>query len=378
MKNKHLSPEELLRLCGFTNDDEISNYSWMISQGLADDEHKRKVQLIVASLEQALDEFRINRKLDISAIRKANSIIESLVRIDEKTTEQVLSEIEDKQDDPNYTMVKYRLKSFPTLEKATCGLEKGSYIFSADPNVGKTAILSQLTNDLLLSNDGASVRVLFVSLDDDKDDIIKRLIANMSYFMSNCNPATATTINSSARYYDFYDNLDKKWKQDPKARQIKKMATEIIKENVKAKRLVITDSSHSLTTLKTAIMDAGSKNLVVMIDAVYNIDVDGSNPNDVDDKISKGIKKLAREFKIPMVCVKDLRKPEGERKTSAKMADMKGSGKWGYDAVFVASLSIDNGRVKMWIDKNKKSEFKNRSVYYNFIPEKNIYQELSE
>ena len=60
------------------------------------------------------------------------------------------------------------------------------------------------------------------------------------------------------------------------------------------------------------------------------------------------------------------------------MADMKGSGKWGYDAVFVASLSIDNGRVKMWIDKNKKSEFKNRSVYYNFIPEKNIYQELAE
>ena len=376
MKNKtKIDAGEMLRLCGITDEQDIANYSWMLTQGLSDEQHSRKIKSIIQNLTEAVDGYNMLGELDITKIREASRIIESLIVIKEKSTREVLNEIEDKQSDPNRIIYKYKLKCFPSLMKASEGLEKGFYIVTADANVGKTAFLCQLTNDLLTSNDGASIKILFISLDDGKDDILKRLIANMTFIIGN-NSADASTINSTARYYDFYDEFDNKWRVNPKATRLKKMATTIISENVNANRLLITDSSHNLNSIRNAVIEAGTKNLVVMIDGVYNVKT-GLTGNEHDDCVSAGIKHLARDFKIPFFCIKDLKKPpEGKREIT--LHDLKGSGSWGYNASFVASLSNDEGRIKMFISKNKKSDFKSRSVYYNFIPAKNVYQELSE
>jgi len=370
-----IDAREMLRLCGFTDESEISNYAWMINQGLDDEEHRKKIETIITSLEEAINDFNILGTFDISKIRYATKIIDSLIMIKEQPTDEIIDDIENKQNNPDLVHYKYLLKEFPTLMKASCGLEKGSYIVTADPNIGKTAFLVQLCNDLLTSNDGDSIKVLFVSLDDDKDDIIKRLISNMSYLISH-RIEESPTINATARFYDFYDEIEKKWKVNPKATELKKMALKLIKENIKSKRLIITDSNHTLNTLRSAIIDAGTENLVVLIDAVYHIKTNLTG-NEKDDFISNGIKQIARDFKIPVFCVKELKKPDGDRK-QIKMADMKGSGSWGYDASFVAGLTDSEGRIKMWIDKNKKSDYKSRAIYYNFIPAKNIYQELTE
>ena len=51
---------------------------------------------------------------------------------------------------------------------------------------------------------------------------------------------------------------------------------------------------------------------------------------------------------------------------------------WSYNATFIVSLTQEEGGIKMFVEKNKKSDYKSKAIYYNFIPAKNIYQELGD
>ena len=373
-KQPILDPEEMLRMCGL-QDEEVSNISWLLKDSLSDDLHHKKITDIVALLEEVLSDFRMLRTFDIGKIRQIARQVENIVTFQERKTEDVLNEIENNQELRSGTEYSLSLRVFPTLMRASMGLDKGFYLLTADPNVGKTAFLCQLANDLLMSNDGDSVKVLLISLDDDKDDILKRLIANMTYLI-NHDVGNASTINATNRATDFYCTLEKKWKVNPKARELKKIATTIVRENIKSGRLHITDSNLCLNGIRNAVIEAGAKNLVVLIDGAYNIKTELIG-NERDDYLSEGIKRLVRDFKCPFFCVKELKKPEGRRK-SVSMHDIKGSMSWSYNATFIVSLTKEEGGIKMFVEKNKKSDYKSKAIYYNFIPAKNIYQELGD
>lgn len=367
--------KEQLRLTGITDSVELSNLEWQIKNVISSQDVENKKARAMKELMEAVQEYDVyDGMINIGKIRKASHIIESLMVLPETPTLRVLEEIEKLQNDPNARQYQYKLQKFPTLMKSTCGLQKGFYIITADPNVGKTAFLCQLTNDLLASNDGNSVKVLFFSLDDDKDDIFKRLISNLGNVFAG-NREDTPNINASSSYYDFYDEVMGKWQVNPKSTQAKRMATKVLRENIEAGRLEISDKAQSLESMRTKIVDYGTENLVVMVDAVYRMKVNATG-NEKDDVISSGIKDLAKDFKIPIVCVKELNKDK-DRKT-AKMSDIKGSQSWGYNASFVASLTaMEDGTIKMWIDKTKKSNVKGRPIFYNFYPDINLYQEIA-
>lgn len=137
-KQPVLNPEEMLRMCGL-QDEEVSNISWLLKDSLSNDLHRKKITDIVALLEEVLSDFRMLRTFDIGKIRQIARQVENIVTFQERKTEDVLNEIENNQELRSGTEYTFSLREFPTLMRASMGLDKGFYLLTADPNVGKTA-----------------------------------------------------------------------------------------------------------------------------------------------------------------------------------------------------------------------------------------------
>ena len=88
---------------------------------------------------------------------------------------------------------KHKMRRLDTMENATRGFDQGFYLFSADPNIGKTALLIHLAVNLLFNN--PAMKVVIVTPDDTLKKVVRRFIANITFQASDFNPAFATKID---------------------------------------------------------------------------------------------------------------------------------------------------------------------------------------
>ncbi len=249
----------------------------------------------------------------------------------------------------------WRMKSLPTFEQASNGLDLGMYVIGADNNVGKTALLVQIAVDLLINNEKA--KVLFLSPDDTTRKITRRFIPIVGSIVSNME--YRIPIRYAENYYTTKDDMGN-YQRDPNLAQTRDLCYQLMEQWLDEKRLKILSGKMHINDVDSA-LDEGFN--ILIADASYKIAVDGRNRNEMDEARAEELKNITIDHLISSVCVKDGRKgtvrggdikSTGERVTQPMgKSDIKGSVAWGYEPDFIANMWEDNGAVLFSIQKNK-------------------------
>jgi len=290
---------------------------------------------------------------------------------------------------------RYILKSFIEYSKATLGLSAGFHLFGAEENVGKTAILIQLSVDILFNNPKS--RVWYITLDDTGKKLSKRFLASLTYYLGDMKIHNASKINFANSYYDGWDSTHSDAMYSRKLR-----AMDTLKGYIRDKRLMIIGGEHSGESIKNELLECDPENDMLIIDAVYNLEINGTKnngDNTLDGKRAKTVKGLSNYFGIPVVCTKQARKgktkgssvdEKGEGvKVKLGVEDLEGSGKWKHEPDTIAMMWVEKEVEEIChqkterkftvtsVAKNKTSDFR-PVIRYLFNGAKNTFQELSE
>ncbi len=244
----------------------------------------------------------------------------------------------------------YRLTKFKELCHNIDGLQAGFYFLGAETNVGKTAFTTNLLIDVLESN--PSVKALYLSLDDNKDVIINRLVSIKSGVKLNAIQKKREDVKDEIAVHKAYDDLGKL---------------------AKVERLHIYDISqvNKIDDVEALIAKIGNENLVVIIDGLYNLGVEADGGIRIENiKRANTIKAIVDVYRIPLICTGELRKRTSEDSGKKKRTndDIMESGKFGYNANIVWLLSASKNQEGLNLDeelklniefsKNKLSHFK--------------------
>jgi len=244
----------------------------------------------------------------------------------------------------------YRLNKFSDICRKIDGLQAGFYFIGAETNVGKTAFTTNLLLDILDSN--KKVKGLYLSLDDNKDVIINRLVGIKSGVRLNALQRKRENINEEISIHKAYEDLIRFVSDD---------------------RLHVYDISEvsRFEDVEALIAKIGNENLVVIIDGLYNLSVEAEGGIRVENiKRANTIKTLVDVYKIPLICTGELRKRTSEESLKKKRTndDIMESGKFGYNANVVWLLSastnqedvVQGEELKLTIEfsKNKLSHYK--------------------
>jgi hypothetical protein len=272
----------------------------------------------------------------------------------------------DSERDPN-ELLGYPLSLFKQIAEKTDGIQSGFYVIGGYTNVGKTAFLSNLFYDLLITN--KETTGIYFSLDDNKDIIINRFLGiktgiNLNEIQKNQRDSKNEKTLLDA--YDFLCNLIDKGRLDiqdiSEINNMDKLTLEIKKK------------------LNT------NKNLFVAIDGLHNLEVNinkryGGIREENIEKANK-IKVLVDTFMIPILATVELRKrtsgSDPEKKPT--LDDIMESGKFAYNSNLVWLLSQAEGcdlTIKLDFKKNKLSSFKG-DFRLAFIPETGKVKELDK
>jgi len=286
----------------------------------------------------------------------ANSQPKPTPEVKEPFHELLIKQFEfDDNRDPNQP-IGYKLTKFNLIEKELDGLQMGYYHLAADSNVGKSAFMHNLTLDLLESND--DLTVLFFSQDDPKLNASYRLIA----------------LLGELSIYDSKKGMQAIKNDSYRTKHLKK-AREKYVELLKSERLVLMDTSdlYELDKLEEVVKSyyEKSKNIVVIIDGLYNLEVSSSKEGIRVENIerAKRIKRIVDTYQIPLITTGELRKkPAGDKSKNPTLDDLMESGKFAYNANIVWLLYAEDStmtnatEVKVNLDyaKNKISGFKGK------------------
>lgn len=209
----------------------------------------------------------------------------------------------------------YRTNGFLKIQRNLDGLQSGLYIIAAYTNRGKTAILTSLCLDVLISNPG--ITVIYISLDDSKRTIINRLLSIITGIDIN-------KVQKEQKEEEDKDKLEEAYK-DIIALADKKQL--IIKD--------IDDIKH-INDLEFEIREGANGPLVVLIDDVYNLETGTSYSGLREENVDRAIriKKLVEIYDIPIICTAELRKKATQESMDRKPSihDLMETGKFGYKA----------------------------------------------
>ena len=213
------------------------------------------------------------------------------------------------------------------LDELTSGLQKGEMvIIAARPSMGKTALALNLAEQIALGGapherkSGPGVPVAFFSLEMSKSAIAQRLLSARSGYSSH-------DMRSGRLKEEDYDRV-----------------CEAMYELAEAK--VFVDDTPGMTVLQLRTrarrMVAQHGVQAVMIDYLQLMTAPGAarESRQVEvSAISRGIKALARELNVPVVCLSQLnRGPENRGDNRPRMSDLRESGSIEQDADVVMLL----------------------------------------
>lgn len=260
----------------------------------------------------------------------------------------------------------YKLNKFKQMATHLDGVQPGFYILSAETNIGKTAVLTNLSVDLLESN--PALKLIYLSLDDQKDTIINRLVSMKANLPINVIRRKRTDDSEEKQVYDAYQMLIN------------------LSEEKRFNLFDISDVSH-IDEVEGLIAQTGNDNLAVMIDGLYNLSVNGDGQGIRVENIARAnkIKTLVDTYRIPIICTGEMRKKTAEdsAKKIPTIHDLMETGKFGYNANVVWILSQnskqDNSAKELNLSlqyaKNKLSDYKGFQEL-KFIKGKGIVEEV--
>jgi len=206
--------------------------------------------------------------------------------------------------------------------KLTRFRDGGLYILAARPGAGKTSLALSIVSNVCAAGGG----VLFFQLEIDRVDMAKKLISSLSAI-------------------DFRDI--ESGRLDPQSQTAVKQAG----EQVAAYNLSIQDTSDlSITALRSAVkrrlLDKKDIRLIV-VDYLQLLSVSKKDASEYDrvTEISRTLKVLARELRIPVLCLSQMSRDseKGETPRKPRLADLRGSGSIEQDADSVLFLHRSGG-----------------------------------
>lgn len=257
----------------------------------------------------------------------------------------------------------YRMKDLGVIAEKCDGIQPGFYILGAYTNIGKTALLVNMFQDLLTAN--PETTGIYFSLDDNEDIIINRFLARMA----------GLPINACQKPRD---------QTSDKEILIDNVYAELI-DMSKNGRLFLYDigSVNHINGFRNIVMEHSDKKLIIAIDGLYNLQVgDGIGYGGIrEENIERAnqVKALVDLHKIPVLTTAEVRKPSGKSPDRPTLHDLMESSKFAYNANLVwilhpPALSKEEKSVfkdevekfnqerepviNLWFEKNKMSEFK--------------------
>lgn len=252
------------------------------------------------------------------------------------------------------------------------GLQPGLFLFASQANVGKSAWLLQVGQQI--SDLNQNVHVAYHSLDDSSNELTPRYIACKQQI-------TISQAKNPAKYTDQPAILEKR--------------NEGIKHLYRnASRFSIWDSNDgtSVEIIEARIKEMkmhfpeGTK-LVIMIDSIYDLTVDTKSLQDkaLYEYVAKAAKEWSVKYDVIVMCTAHLRKLNGGRRPGTD--DLKENNRLEYEANFIGLLYNEVGLkeeqsqvywlseeeenkmpvIEMKVGKNKFGSFKG-TRFYEFAP----------
>lgn len=262
----------------------------------------------------------------------------------------------------------FDLRRFKQISQHLSGIQPGSYILGAYPNVGKTAFMTNLAIDLLDTN--SKTRLILYSMDDDRGTIVNRMLALL----------TGRTINDVQRK-----------QTGQKERAMLDKAYDYLADLYGKSRLSIQDISelNNIDDIEIDIRKIRSKaNLIIMIDGLYNMNVNGETQSIREENIKRAMrmKELTKTYNIPLIATAELRKKmqDGDRNKMPTGHDIMETGKYQYIADVIWLLSPENYDkydredepiIRLKFDKNKLSAYRG-TMELKFVRAKSTFEEV--
>lgn len=285
----------------------------------------------------------------------------------------------------------YKTPKFPMISEKLEGIDSGLYLLPAESNAGKSAMMMNIVEDMVMCEEN-NLFGLYFSLDDSKHEIIPRVIAMRE----------GIRIGTVAKPQRAQKMIDEEHEDSERLKdELLKRETGLKNLKKHADKLMIVDSEKvsTLDEMKAYIERVynyikaidPNKNLVVAIDSIKDIRLDDHygkrTANEASDEIAKLVKQWTVEFDIPIFSSVHLRKLNGNRRPT--LDDLKDSNVLVYEASVIWLLFNDVSKNKQgakiysasqdgntekhpiiefdWA-KNKKSSYKGRTFCY-FAPE---------
>ena len=227
----------------------------------------------------------------------------------------VYNDVEKRHENPNPTGV---LSGFNDLDNITGGWQKQNLIIVAGrPSMGKTAAALNFAVNAA-KNDK---KVALFSLEMDKESLGARMLSAEAKINSDGFRTGNISINS--------------WEPLGHATaRLSILPISIFDPNVRSLQSIVRES-------RALHGDAGLD--LIIIDYLQFMDIDSSaNPNYEIGRITKGLKQLAQELKIPVICLSQLsRAVEGRADKRPMMSDLRDSGSIEQDADLIVLLYRD-------------------------------------
>jgi len=260
---------------------------------------------------------------------------------------------------PTGSLIGYKLDSFSEFSKKMDGVQVGLYIAAAHTGIGKTLFLTNIAWDLIKSN--KDIKVLYFSLDDNKDTIIYRLVSIEAKMPIN--------------------DIQKMQNSEKKVKIVKAAYDKLIKY-AEQNRLEIIDigSLGSSGAIEDIIRRNTGQKMVVLIDGLYNMNTsDSFSIREKNVERANILKAISDSYKIPVICTGELRKKSqgeigGEEPT---IDDIMESGKFLYNANLIWLLSRDKKNEKILhvkFGKSKLASFE-RMQTFKIITDSNQMEE---
>ena len=284
----------------------------------------------------------------------------------------------------------YKTPKFPMISEKLEGLDSGLYLLPAESNAGKSAIMMNIVEDLVMCEENKLFGIYF-SLDDSKIEIIPRVIAMREGIRIStvAKPQRAQNMINE-NHEDSELLIDELAKREVGINNLKNNSNKLmIVDSTKVKTL---DEMRAYIERVDNYIKAidPEMNLVVAIDSIKDIRLDDhyniKTTNEASDFVAREVKQWTVDFEIPIFSSVHLRKLNGNRRPT--LDDLKDSNVLVYEASVIWLLFNDVSKNKQgakifhrtenseeklpiiefdWA-KNKKSSYKGRTFCY-FAPE---------
>jgi len=329
---------------------------------------EQKSQATKLLLEKMDSDFKANGNINIASYAEKLNAIELdyqkiAARAKQTQVEWIDTLFQKEKDAEGKELLGYSLgKAFYPVQKDLEGIQPGLYILGAQTNVGKTAFVANLAMQLLESN--SDVKILYFSLDDNKDIIATRFRAMLAFSERDFTKRESyekqnITINEFRKPLDTCKN------------QKREAANAKLKAFFQAERLYIYDiaDTPNMTDIEMAIRQKGKESIVVIVDGLYNAGM-GESQGKREENIERAnkIKALVDTYSIPLICTAEVRKRPQTKGQEITIDDLMETGKFGYNANLVWLLYCEdkqednNEMLTLTLDyaKNKISGFKGK------------------